>query len=502
MLRSLSARVVVSALVVVTVVLVGGGLVIVNLTEQRDNQDADTELHRFELNLMPGIAGTLGIVPPHAGQARSLGGLAIFNRDGTRVPLPLPHVVATRPGQINGGAARALVAAFNQHGAASEPAGQIEFLRAISLDSGRRLVLGTIPHGFPPMRTQGARTLTVAGMPYRDVVLRSPLRIMIEIAAQGRSISARAARLRTIVIWSGLAGLAAALIGTLLLTQLTLRPLTSLTRKAASIKGTDDLEVSVEEPGQPREVARLAQELDRMLARLRDAVAAREAVLLSARRFAADAGHELRTPLQSVRANLDIAKSAGANAEQRQVALDTATLQSERLNRLVDGLQTLARGEAGLVSPVAEVDLGDIADSAVFAAHTRHPELKIETDLPPSGPIIRGDADGLWRAVENLLENAARHGRVPGQVRLQVSATNGGAEVVVEDDGPGIPDGERERVVRPFARGDGVKAGGSGLGLSIVDAEARRHGGALTLSHSQLGGLLARVTLHSYGASD
>lgn len=119
----------------------------------------------------------------------------------------------------------------------------------------------------------------------------------------------------------------------------------------------------------------------------------------------------------------------------------------------------------------------------------------IESDLPALGPVVQGDADGLWRVVENLLENAARYGRPDGHVRLRVSGNGAGAEIVVEDDGPGIPLAEREHVLRRFARGRGVAGVGSGLGLAIVEAEARRHGGALTLSASELGGLLARVTI-------
>jgi two-component system sensor histidine kinase PrrB len=503
MLRSLTARVVVGALLVVTAVLIGGGLTIVRLTEQRDRRDADAGLRRFAGNLAPLVAGTLGVRPgpPPAGTpvpAAWPGELQVSDRSGSpiRVPLGPPLPASAVPGKPPPGIARPLVDAFNERGQSSSPAGQIVFLRALDTGSGRHLILGAVPPGFPPMSSRpGGRTVHADGKSWRLVVFRTVNGVAIEVAALSQTIASRAARLRTVVIWTGAVGLLLVLLGTVATSRVALAPLRTLARKASRVKGTDDLEIRVQEPGQPREVEQLARELDRMLERLEEAVATREAALLAARRFAADAGHELRTPLQSVRANLDIASSEGANAEQRRVALEVAALQSERLNRLVDGLQTLARGESGLGAPVSDVDLGDLADAAVFAARTRHPELTIDSDLPASGPVVRGDPDGLWRVIENLLENAARHGRPAGHVRLHVAANGSGAEVVVEDDGPGIPHAERDRVTRRFARGPGATAAGSGLGLSIVDAEARRHGGRLTLSDSALGGLLARVTL-------
>jgi signal transduction histidine kinase len=500
--HSLTARVVVGALLVVSAVLVGGGLTIVTVTEQRDKRDADAELRRFAGNVTPSVAGALGVArrpppSPLASPPPGLGQVVLLDRNGKPIgapPGPPPPLGAPRgppPGVV-----QALVDAFNQRGQSSSPAGQIVFVRALAERSGHRLILGALPHGFPPMSLRaGGRMLMAAGKPWRLVVVRTPIGVIVEVGALAQSISARAGRLRTVVIWTGVAGLLVALLGTVITSRVALRPLTALARKAAGVKGTDDLEVRLQVSGQPREVAVLAEELDRMLGRIEEAVAAREAALLAARRFAGDAGHELRTPLQSARANLDIASSDGANDEQRRLALETAAAQSERLNRLVDGLQTLARGESGLVAPAAEVDLGDIADAAVFAAGTRHPELVIESDLPASGPVVQGDADGLCRVVENLLENAARHGRPGGHVRLRVAANGAGAEIVIEDDGPGIPFAERERVTRRFARGRGTTAGGSGLGLAIVEAEARRHGGALTLSSSGLGGLCARVTI-------
>jgi signal transduction histidine kinase len=505
-LRSLTARVAIGALLVVTAALVGGGLTIVTLTEQRDHRDADADLRRFAGNMTPGVAGVLGVgpMPPpslsrFAARPPALDELRLVDRTGK--PIPIPPGPPPQAGTTNAaapGVAQALIDAFNQRGQSSAPAGQIVFVRALATASDRQLILGTVPRDFPRMSLRaGGRTVSAAGKFWRLMVVRTPVGVTVEVGALAQSISARAARLRTIVIWTGVVGLLVVLVGTTITSRLALRPLRELARKAGRVKGTDDLEVKLRVPGQPHEVAVLAAELDLMLSRLEEAVAAREAALLAARRFAADAGHELRTPLQSVRANLDIASREEANAEQRRLALETAGLQSDRINRLVDGLQTLARGESGLVTAAADVDLGDIADGVVFAARTRHPELAIESDLPASGPVVHGDADGLWRVVENLLENAARHGRPGGHVRLRVSSNAVGAEILVEDDGPGIPAGERERVVARFARGRGATAGGSGLGLAIVEAEAQRHGGTLALSSSELGGLLARVTIRS-----
>jgi signal transduction histidine kinase len=503
-LRSLTARVVVGALLVFCAVLVGSGLTIVTLTEQRDKRDADADLRRFAGNLMPSVAGALGVArPPPLGPPPSsgpgLGEVQLLARDGKPLRPPigaLPPVGAVS--SPNPTVVQALVDAFDQRGQNSSPAGQIVFVRALATTSGTHLILGSVPRAFPPMSLRvGGSSLVADGEAWQLDVVKGPVGVVVEVAALARTIAARAARLRTVVIWTGGVGLLLVLLGTVVTSRMALSPLNALARKTAGVKGTDDLDVRVQTPGQPREVAGLAQELDRMLGRLEEAVATRETALLAARRFAADAGHELRTPLQSVRANLDIASSDAANAEQRRVALETAALQSERLNRLVDGLQTLARGESGLGAPIADVDLGDIADAAVFAARTRHPELAIDSDLPACGPIVQGDADGLWRLIENLLENAARHGRPGGHMRLIVAANGAGAEIVVEDDGPGIPLAERERAKLRFARGRGTTNAGTGLGLAIVDAEARRHGGRLTLSDSTLGGLHARVTIPS-----
>src|SRR6266516_744870 len=447
MKSSLSVRVTAGVLVVVAAVLIGGGFLIVSVTEQRDRRDAGGELRRIAGNLTPWVAGTLGIGRPPDSPGSAVP-LQLLDAHGQPVALP-PAPSGTLPPAPNGALPPApngalppppdtslepLRDAFAASGDTASPVGQIAFVRAVNPHNGERLILGTVPRGFPAMWTRlGVRTTAIAGAHWRSAVISGPAGLLIEVGAPER-ISARAARLRTTVIWTTGAGLA---------------------------------------------------------------IAAREQALVAARRFAADAGHELRTPLQTIRSNLDIARSPDASQDERQLAIEVVTRQSERMNRLVDGLQSLARGEAGLVQSGTEVDLGDIADSAAYVTRTRHPDLSIDVDLPESGPTVTGDGDGLWRVIENLLENAARHGRPGGHITMQVAPLNGGAEILVDDDGPGIPPAERQRVMRRFQRGPGATAAGSGLGLAIVEAEANRHGGRLSLDTSKLGGLRARVSIQT-----
>jgi signal transduction histidine kinase len=112
------------------------------------------------------------------------------------------------------------------------------------------------------------------------------------------------------------------------------------------------------------------------------------------------------------------------------------------------------------------------------------------------GPLVRGEAESLRMLLDNLVENAALHGRAGGTVVVTAMApASGEAQLLVDDDGPGIPAAERERVLGRFARGDGATGPGTGLGLSIAAAQAARHGGSLALEDGPLHGLRVRVTL-------
>jgi two-component system sensor histidine kinase PrrB len=173
-----------------------------------------------------------------------------------------------------------------------------------------------------------------------------------------------------------------------------------------------------------------------------------------------------------------------------------ATLaEQDRVVHLLEGLQALARGDAADHLPREDVELGDLLDSALFGARRRHPGTTFALAEPVEEAVAAGWPGGLRLLVDNLLDNAALHGRPGGRVTAGLARDSGQALLTVEDDGAGIPAAERERLVEPFARGVGAAAPGTGLGLAIVAQQATLHGGSLRLADATGGGLRAEVRL-------
>ena len=278
----------------------------------------------------------------------------------------------------------------------------------------------------------------------------------------------------------------------LLLGGLALRPLAVLQAAAERVASTRDLATRLPQDSGPEEVDALAGSLNAMLERLQRSTAQIEATLEASRRFAADAGHELRTPLTSMRANLDVlARSSNLSADEQRIMADVAREQ-RRLLALLDGLQRLARGDAAEAVPRESLDLADIVDAAVTNARTQHPAASITFEGPDDVPIA-GWSDGLRLLVDNLLDNAVRHSRPDVRVAVVLTVEDHTARLVVDDDGPGIPAGERQRVFERFVRGSATRAPGSGLGLALVAQQAAVHGGRVRIDGSPLGG--ARVVV-------
>lgn len=261
----------------------------------------------------------------------------------------------------------------------------------------------------------------------------------------------------------------------------TLRPVEAIRREVTGID-LDQLDQRVPTPGTGDEIDRLAATMNDMLARLETSAAQQ-------RRFVADASHELRTPLTRLRTLLEVDARVGADlaATAREALRDVSEMQV-----LIDDLLFLARVDAGRARrPPGPVDLDAIVETEVAAARAVDgPTIHVSAD-----PImIVADAPQVARLARNIVSNALRY--AAGTVRITVRAASDAAELVVEDDGPGVPPDAREQIFHRFVRLDDARdgsSGGSGLGLAIARNITDLHGGSIMVGDSELGG--ARFTV-------
>ncbi len=291
-------------------------------------------------------------------------------------------------------------------------------------------------------------------------------------------------KLSSVLFVFGGLGVLAALMAGWLVARSGLRPLRRLTTSVEHIAVTEDL-TPLRIEGDD-EIARLATAFNQMLLALG---ASRD----RQRRLVADASHELRTPLTSLRTNLDLLRQAEGNpalpAPARLELLDDVRGQIEELSALVGDLVELARDEP-MTRVVGEIDLADPVERAVTRVRRRAQGINFDVSLDP-WPVV-GDADGLERAVTNLLDNAAKWSPVNGTVT--VGLTDG--VLTVDDEGPGIDPADRPHVFERFYRSDESRAmPGSGLGLAIVRQVIDRHGGEIAVAEAPSGGARFLVRL-------
>lgn len=352
-------------------------------------------------------------------------------------------------------------------------------------------------------RARRIRTVTLGDDRYRalEVDVRggrsslARLQLVMPLAA----LEGRVADLRSRVALLGVLGLVLAGLGALVLARLALQRLEHLRRRAAALVPDGGARARLPRGG-PREVDGLAATLNGLLDRVEEAAVERDAALEASRRFAADAGHELRTPMAAIGANLDTLRTL-SDDESRVRSEIVAELATEhiRLQALLEGLQALASGEVSAGVPRERVDVADVVDAATQAAARRHPAAHFEAELPSGDAVVEGWSDGVRLAIDNLLDNAGRHAGQAPRVCVRVEPRGTSVHVTVEDDGPGIPDDERLQVLERFRRGSTARGSGSGLGLSIVTQQAALHGGCLTVSGSALGGTSASLELAREG---
>jgi two-component system, OmpR family, sensor histidine kinase PrrB len=356
-----------------------------------------------------------------------------------------------------------------------------------------RLTLARTPlitEGTPPpphdRLPKGFSTFSADGRDYRAYVTTLRDRNLggnarLEVISALHGTEQRIADLRDRVALIGLAGVVVAVVLSWLIASVVLRPLRRLRAVTASIAEDEDLARRVPDGSGPTELRSVARSFNAMLARLGRSAEDRERALAATRRFAADAGHELRTPLTSVQTTLSaLRRHPDLEAGRRGEMLDDALVEQRRLVDLLDGLQALARGDAGPISH-APVDLAELVDEVVTAAASRHPEVAVSAVLPDEAVVLEGWEPGLRLLVENLVNNAIRHGG-DGTVRVTLEAV--GPVLLVDDSGAGVPAGERERIFAPFARAAGAETPGSGLGLALVAQQAGHHGATVEVGEA------------------
>jgi two-component system OmpR family sensor kinase len=287
----------------------------------------------------------------------------------------------------------------------------------------------------------------------------------------------------------------------LVVVRVGLLPLDRMGHTAAAIAG-GDLSHRVATTDARSEVGRLGIALNRMLDRLEDAFAAREASQERLRRFIADASHELRTPLVSIRGYAELFRM-GAAREPEDVAKAMRRIEDEaaRMGVLVEDLLTLARLDEVREAPHDTVDLTVLARDAVDDARATAPEREITLDAEPV--TVTGDADQLRQVLANLLRNALVHTPPGTPIEVSVEGDEDAVRLAIRDHGPGLPTGDPDALFERFWRAEaGRERGkdGAGLGLAIVAGIIDGHRGTVSAANAPGGGAAFEVRLPAQSA--
>lgn len=338
----------------------------------------------------------------------------------------------------------------------------------------------------------------------RDVSLAGDvLRMTLEpvLTADGRQIGYIAwadstrplrdvlANVGTSLLLGGVVVVILALAGGLILARRALEPVADVTETARAIALSGDFAARVDAGRPEDEVGELAVAFNEMLAAL-------EHNHQALQRFLGDASHQLRTPLTTIRANLDLANRPDVPAADRQAILADARDEAERMARLVADLLSLARAESGARLEFAPVELDAVVVESVRHHAQAAAHVRMTVSVEPA--LVDGDRDRLVELVGILLDNAARYTPDGGTVHADVSTVDGSAVVQVADTGIGLGDEDGARVFERLYRGARarqLRPSGTGLGLAIARWIVESHGGTIALANRNEEGAVATVTL-------
>lgn len=343
----------------------------------------------------------------------------------------------------------------------------------------------------------GVRELKMHGDPYRVVGARLSDGSTVLISTSTKAVQESLLRaLKFDAAFGGLLLVLLALI-TLMSANRTLRPLGDMVETATAI-AEGDLTRRVPGRHDPvTEIEQLRLALNAMLQQVESAYVTRERSTAQLRRFVADASHELRTPLSAIRGYLQLYEKGmlGEPAE-RSRAVSRMSCEADRMARLVEELLTLARLDQRPVLRLRPVDLSRLVRDAADDLRAQQPDRPL--DVSAAGAmLVQADESGLRQVLGNLLTNIRTHTPADAPVRLELRRSEGGeVRLCVSDEGPGMSDEDAARIFDRFFRAGGGAAG-SGLGMSIVQAVVRSHGGDVSVRTSPGTGLSVTVTLPS-----
>jgi len=368
--------------------------------------------------------------------------------------------------------------------------GPAEFSQVVAPDGEVRdryggLALAVAPGDRAAATNGGAPIIgdrTVDGVHLRVLTVPIPGVGAVQLGRSLEGVDDVLGRLRIVLVLLVVLGTAFAAAMARLFSRPVMQPITDLTRTAEHIEATGDLGRRLGARGTD-EVGRMAERFDAMLDRV-------QASQVAQRRLVADASHELRTPVTSLRTNMEVLL-AGAQLEERErrALLRDMVGQSEELTALVSDLIELARGEEG-DPPAEDVAFEALVAEAVERARRHAPGVRFRTDLEPC--TLQGVPDRLGRAVNNVLDNAGRHSPPSGLVEVVLR----GGTLSVRDHGPGVASDELRLLFDRFFRGAGARERqGSGLGLAIVRQVVESHGGTVEAANADGGGLVLRLII-------
>jgi heavy metal sensor kinase len=429
--------------------------------------------------------------------------------DGVAAAANAGHPVATLRGQGEG-----ITQVFDTSGrlvASSSGAGDVPLLSQPDLARAHQAIVskttvlggttaqgtatqGTATQGTATQGTANATISTHGGERFQLIaypVARPGGTWVVMVGGSLEGTDAAVHRVTNAALLGGPPAVLIAALGAWLLASAALRPVERMRRQVAEIsQGERDTEIEV--PVTRDEIAALARTMNDLLGRLQEA-------LERERGFVADAGHELRTPLAILRAELELASRPGRTRAELASAVGAAAEETNRLARLADSLLLLARSDSRQTLRLQPTNLHDVLETAVDRARAAAQANDVELSLDAAQRLDADvDPDRIRQAVDNLLDNAIRHAAPSTVVTVHAGQQSGNVVIEVIDHGSGFPPEFLPHAFERFSRADSARSrsgGGTGLGLAIVQSIARAHGGRAVATNSPGGGASVRIEL-------